>query len=199
MSFSLIVITPEKKHPKEIEIICMLFKNGLSTLHVRKPGLAKDELKTYLQEIPKQFHKRVVIHAHYELLKEFNLKGAHLTEEAKISFNKVSFLKKEKLKIISASFHNYKDILKSRRIYEYVLLSPIFNSISKQGYKSNFDLDELKHLLKRKKNIIALGGIHSKNIKNLKKTGFYGAAVLGSIWESKNPVKNYKELVSKIK
>jgi len=189
--FLLLVITPEKDHPKEIEIITSLFENGLKTLHVRKPDFTEDELRAYLQEIPKKFYKKIVIHSHYKLSSEFNLKGVHLTEKNRKQ-------KIRNVKVTSASFHSMVEILKSRRKYEYIFLSPIFNSISKQGYKSNFDLDELESFLKRKKNVIALSGINTKNIEIVKQMSFAGAALLGAIWEDKKPLVVYQELVSKI-
>ena len=195
MRFTLIVITPEQDHPKEIEIITSLFECGLQLLHIRKPNTNTGELREYIQHIPKQFHKRIVIHSHYALAKEFNLRGIHLTEKARKL--KVS---STHLKIVSTSFHTSKDILKSRRIYEYVFLSPVFDSISKQGYKSNFEAEDLKSFLKGNKHkIIALGGINNKNIKQIKEIGFSGAAVLGYVWESKTPIESYKKLLLKIK
>jgi thiamine-phosphate pyrophosphorylase len=192
--FTLIVITPEINHPGEIEIIASLFECGLETLHVRKPSFTENELRNYIQNIPTKFQKRIVIHSHYKLAKEFNVKGIHLTEKVRMS-KQINFL----LKIISTSFHNTEDILKSRRKYEYVFLSPIFDSISKKDYKSNFDLEELKPFVKKRKDIIALGGMNAKNIKSIKQIGFAGAAILGSVWECKNPVKAYKEIALKIK
>lgn len=192
--FLLVVITPEKNHSKEIEIITSLFECGLKLLHVRKPNFTEDELRTYLQKTPKNFYKKIVIHSHYKLAKEFDLKGIHLTEKERKSKRINSTLK-----IISTSFHSTTEILKNRRKYEYVFLSPVFDSISKQGYKSNFSLEELKFFLKRKKNIIALGGINAENIESVKQKGFAGAAILGSIWETKNPAKSYNELALKIK
>jgi thiamine-phosphate pyrophosphorylase len=195
MSFKLIVITPEQNYPKEIKLITSLFEQGLPLLHVRKPNAHADELREYIQSIPKQFHKKVVIHSHYKLAKEFNLKGIHLTEKVR-----KSGFRDTRLKIISTSFHATKDVLKSRRKYEYVFLSPVFDSISKQGYTSNFTSDELNVFLKKtKQRVIALGGINDKNIKISKQVNFSGAAVLGYIWESKKPVECYKKLLSKIK
>jgi len=192
--FSLIVITPEKNHQKEIEIIAYLFECGLKILHVRKPTFTEDELRNYIEEIPKKFYKKIVIHSHYKLAKEFSLKGIHLTEKER-KLNRINSASK----IISTSFHSIEEVLKSRRKYKYVFLSPTFDSISKQGYKSNFNLEELELFLKRKKNVIALGGINSKNIATIKQISFAGAAVLGFVWESKNLVKDYKELTLKIK
>ena len=194
MSFKLIVITPDKNHPKEFELITLLFESGLQTLHVRKPQATENELKNYLKQITRKFYKKIVIHSHYKLAKEFNLKGIHLTEKArKAKRINPSF------KIISTSFHATTAVLKSRRKYEYVFLSPVFDSISKKGYKGNFDLKELKPFLKKNKNIVALGGANTKNIEIVKQIGFTGAAVIGTVWQSKNPVNSYKELVLKIK
>ena len=194
MSFKLIIITPEKNHSSEFGLIATLFENGLQLLHLRKPQATENELRDYLKQIPKKFYKKIVIHSHYKLVKEFNLKGAHLTEKAR----KVKRLNPS-LKIISTSFHTTTGILKSRRKYEYVFLSPVFDSISKKGYKSNFNLEDLKPFLKKNKNVVALGGVNTTNIKIVKQVGFSGATVIGAIWQNKNPVKSYKELALKIK
>jgi thiamine-phosphate pyrophosphorylase len=194
MGFKLIVITPEENHLKEVPLIILLFESGLQLLHVRKPKATESELRGYLEQIPKKFHKKIVIHSHYKLVKEFGLKGIHLTEKVRKTGRTNSALK-----IISTSFHTTADILKNRRKYEYVFLSPVFDSISKKSYKSSFDLEKLKSFLRKRKNVIALGGISAKNIETVKKVGFSGLAVIGTVWQSKNPVKSYKELALKIK
>lgn len=200
MSFEVIVITSEKDYLKETEVICQLFKQGLKTLHVRKPDATVGDLKKYISSIPKRFHKRIVLHSQYQLIKEFNLKGAHLTEKIRLKKKESDKLKRQKIKIVSSSFHTYEEILKSRRKYDYVFLSPVFGSISKQGYKSKFDLKILESfLLKDKTRIIALGGISTVNINTVKHLGFFGAAVLGYVWKGKDPVKKYQKLISKIK
>jgi thiamine-phosphate pyrophosphorylase len=192
MPFTVVVITPEQTSPKETEVISGLFKAGLKTLHVRKPLAGIQELKSYLQHIPENFLKRIVVHSHYTLAKEFNLKGIHLTEKAK----KLK-VKSYNVKVVSASFHSTKDILKSRRKYEYVFLGPVFDSISKKNYKSNFTSEELSIFLKRtKQHVTALGGINNKNIKTIKQLNFSGAAVLGYIWEAPDPVVAFKKLLS---
>jgi thiamine-phosphate pyrophosphorylase len=64
-------------------------------------------------------------------------------------------------------------------------LSPIFDSISKVGYKSAFTNDEL---LKASKDgiiderVIALGGITPDKIPYLRELNFGGVAMLGSIY-----------------
>lgn len=198
-SFQIVVITSEDFLVHEIPHIKKLFTAGLKTLHLRKPKASIDELREFLGLIPEKFRNRIIIHDHYPLIKEFKLRGAHLTEHNRNSNTKISFLKRNKIKIISTSFHSIESLKQSRRKYDYIFLSPVFDSISKQGYKSKFDLNDLKPALKRYKNIIALGGVTDKNIFFVKNSGFRGAAVLGYIWKGKDPVLNYRKLISKIK
>jgi thiamine-phosphate pyrophosphorylase len=181
----------------ETKLICNLLNNGLQILHVRKPEFSKTELKNYLAGIPVNYHKKIVIHSHYSLLKEFNLKGIHLTEKSRKKKLPAYFnMQKHSL---STSFHSIKEIQSSKRKYDYIFLSPVFNSISKKGYKSNFTEQELKVFLKEKKNIIALGGTIPAVMKKLKRMNFKGTAALGFVWGNKNPLKAYRQLASKIK
>ena len=64
-------------------------------------------------------------------------------------------------------------------------MSPVFDSISKQGYKANFNKEELKKFLKkeRKIKIMGLGGVTEDNYSELINLGFDGGAFLGSVWK----------------
>lgn len=65
--------------------------------------------------------------------------------------------------------------------FEYQTLSPVFDSISKQGYYSCFDINALSGEIAGK-NVIALGGITPEHFLLLREKGFMGAALLGYIW-----------------
>ena len=93
-------------------------------------------------------------------------------------------------------FHSLKELENHKEKYEYAFLSPIFDSISKKDYKSNFDLHELKNspLLARRGvggEVFALGGIDESRIEICRELGFAGVAVLGAIWHSKNPIEKF--------
>ncbi|WP_375581191.1 thiamine phosphate synthase [Marivirga tractuosa] len=95
-------------------------------------------------------------------------------------------------------FHSLQELEKCSVDYEYAMLSPIFDSISKRGYKSSFDLKELRNFLKgRKEKIIALGGIDEDKIEKIKEAGFSGIALLGAVWHSENPIRKYKVIKEK--
>ena len=85
---------------------------------------------------------------------------------------------------ISRSCHSLDEVSESR-FYDYVFLSPIFDSISKEGYKQGFTSEQLNKAKVRKiidGRVIALGGITAENIFMANSYGFGGVAVLGDLW-----------------
>ena len=82
-------------------------------------------------------------------------------------------------------------------MYDYVFLSPIFNSISKKEYFSKFNDEILLNASlngKINKKVIALGGINQETLPIVKKYGFWGVAVIGSVWETAEIVTNFLNL-----
>ncbi|MDE7133952.1 MAG: thiamine phosphate synthase [Rikenellaceae bacterium] len=70
---------------------------------------------------------------------------------------------------------------------DYIFLSPVFDSISKPGYASAFDLDRLRAFLRSlptgmRQKVVALGGVTGENITICREAGFGGAAMIGSAW-----------------
>lgn len=194
MDFKLILITAEQDIKKETEWINALFENGLLLLHIRKPAYTIGEVKKFLNAIPSDFYSRIILHNHYELLNEYPLKGIHLPEKIR----KEKDLRAAK-NMVSTSFHTLEDILREKINFEYVFLSPVFSSISKKGYEPSIDLTQVETLLKQNNSpipfpLIALGGITDKNILQVKNMSFAGAAFIGYIWESTNPVERFMRL-----
>lgn len=198
--FRLIVMSSDNKVTNETKIVTQLFENGLTHFHLRKPGWTELEMEDFLNNIPVAFHNRIVIHSEFHLTEKFKLKGIHLNEE-----NRKNITAFENKKIISTSFHSLEDIENNKYPYEYVFLSPVFDSISKPGYTSKFDLETVKEHFKKWKlekrimpEVIALGGVEANNILAVKQLGFAGAAVLGVVWGSKDTLSGFEEVRSKI-
>ena len=192
--FHIYLISPEVHFEDEVKIVARLFGLGLETYHIRKPSFTAHELRSFLVAMPIEFHHRVVIHHHFELSLEFDLKGIHLNE-----INKQYIRQFKQYKVISGSFHSLAALKEYPFQFQYIFLSPVFNSISKAGYTSNFDLTQLAAELsspseKLLPKIIALGGIAADNIADIRNTGFAGAAALGAVWLQQDPVKAFLNL-----
>lgn len=197
MSLKLIVISPPIIHSEEVLQVYRLIESGLKKYHIRKPGISKKELERYILSFSKKYRRKLVLHSHYSLAKKYDLGGIHLTENTRRKKLPASF--NAKRHSLSASFHKIAEAEKRADRYDYIFLSPVFDSISKAGYTARFKEAELIELNKKHKNIFALGGVTPSTISKLSKLGFRGVASLGYIWEGKDPVRNYKRLVLKIK
>jgi thiamine monophosphate synthase len=190
-NFKILIITPEKPVSDEGLLINALFEAGLELLHIRKPGYGINEVRNLINSVSVNFHPRIIIHNHYELLQDFNLKGIHLSEKVREE-DPV----KQTMKVVSTSFHKLENIINESRHFEYAFLSPIFSSISKQGYQPSLNIQQIKDFLAHTVPfpIIALGGITDENVMQVRKMGFSGAACIGYIWESQNPAERLAKL-----
>lgn len=92
---------------------------------------------------------------------------------------------------VSASFHSLEQLDTDwGPALSYAFLSPIFDSVSKEGYNAaEFDPRQLSAALERVPYpVAALGGITENNIQETKSLGFAGVALIGSVWQAEDPV-----------
>ena len=88
---------------------------------------------------------------------------------------------------------------------DYLFISPLFDSISKPGYRSGLDPEEtFSRLAHHAGRVVALGGISSDTMTQVERLGFDGAAVLGAVWsvdegriDVEKSLKNYRVLCRK--
>lgn len=169
----LIAITPEEPIAHEGRTITDLLNKGWHRVHLRHPNASRREVQTIIESIPQELHRHIVLHGHFDLTAEFNLGGLHLNRRCPIP---PSFY----TGTLSRSCHSIEEVLQSEGM-DYVTLSPIFDSISKSGYKSAFSVEELRRLDDATVPVIALGGITPDLIPKLRDYNFKGYAMLGAI------------------
>ncbi|WP_241330457.1 thiamine phosphate synthase [Chryseobacterium arthrosphaerae] len=183
----ILVITPEIMIPNETEIINQMFQKGLDLLHIRKPHTTRQELSGFISEVDLSFRSRLVLHTHYELGEDYGIARFHVREKDRLEGEYTSFADKH---IISTSVHDINTYNTLGKEWEYAFISPFFPSISKKGYGENATIiEEVKHRDNKEVKLIALGGITPENIYEVFEAGADGAALLGSVWESEDPLK----------
>lgn len=182
MSNTIIVISPPTAVPGEITKVIALFKLGLQQFHVRKPDFDDFDMMNYITSIPKEYRHRLVLHSHYHLAMEFKLKGIQVGKNREVEAKEYL----NQFKYVGYSAHDFEEVKQKKSLYTHFFLSPIFNSISKPGYKASLSTGEISTFISNNKDIelIALGGININNCKECLKYGFKGIALLGSIWEN---------------
>ncbi|MFL5727853.1 MAG: thiamine phosphate synthase [Cytophagaceae bacterium] len=191
----LIVISAAEQTEKEHELINTLFEQGLKSFHLRKSGYTMEQMQDFLKGIQPKFLRRIIVHSHYELIGKYNLAGIHLNNEALRSIPEIDLkdlykTAKKKNLSVSGSIHSLAELSVLPFQYDYVLLSPVFDSISKAGYKSKLSHSEITEALENfkksnnKTQIVALGGIEADKIEQVIRMNFDGIALLGIIWSS---------------
>ena len=174
----IILFTAPNDIPEEEEIVNKLFGNGLHVLHLRKPGASRERYERFIRSIAPRYRQRIMVHDYPELAKEYGLRGFHL------KFRETSGFIPQEGDRISVSCHSFEEIRELPFVPDHVFLSPVFDSISKQGYHAAFQEEELRDFLHQVSvPVIALGGVTAENTETCRRLGFAGVALLGYIWE----------------
>jgi thiamine-phosphate pyrophosphorylase len=173
-----IIITSPEPIPGEVDTVCRLLDEGIFAVHIRRPTYGIDEYRRLLDAIPKCYHDKLVIHDYYELCDEYQLMGIHLNRRH-------HYIPAGSYGSISCSCHTLDEVIKKKQEMDYVFLSPIFDSISKIGYRSAFPLEVLRqaamgHVIDEK--VFALGGITRERMPLLQALSFGGAVLMGDVW-----------------
>jgi thiamine-phosphate pyrophosphorylase len=177
--FMLVVISNPTPVKNEAAIINQLFDEGLSVFHLRKPECSSQDLVLLLQEINPLHYSKIALHSHHSLAKSFGINRLHYTEASREQITEPDLI----IDYQNLSLH-----------FNYVFLSPVFDSISKPGYhQQTFNLSKINK--KPSTKLIALGGIDANNCIRALDMGFDGVAVLGTIWKSEKAVVDFKNIL----
>lgn len=162
-------------------IIRGLLKGKVDFVHLRKPDSNIDECREILKVLTPEERSRIIIHDFSELYFEFSLKGIHINKNVRELPDGYNGFR-------TRSCHSLEEIVEFKADYDYLFLSPVFDSISKEGYKSKFTHEELQRassigIIDEK--VVALGGVTIDKIPYLEKLGFGGAAMIGGVYNMK--------------
>lgn len=190
----LIVISHDRFVPNEAILIERIIEAGADRIHLRKPQASDCDIEKLLQEISPQYYRHIVLHDAHKLAPRYNVGGIHLNNRNPIIPNGWKG-------DVSRSCHKLEEIEYNKSSYSYTLLSPIFDSISKEGYKANFSPQNLIRARNSgiiDDSVIALGGITCDNATEALDYGFGGVAVLGHVWCNNN-ADNIEHIVTQLK
>ncbi|HTI07373.1 MAG TPA: thiamine phosphate synthase [Puia sp.] len=200
--FLLAVITRPLFFPGEAACLEVLLAAGLERLHLRKPGATEDELEALLKQIDSRWYSRLVLHGSGDLQPlavRYGIPQMHCPpgglEAVKRGSGRPGLPGAGNSLALSASLHSWEEIKEVKDAgLTYVFMSPVFNSISKRGYRAT------PGLLQRPPGpfpckVLGLGGVDKDTIGELVREGWEGAAVLGWIWEDPDrAVQRYLQL-----
>lgn len=180
----IIAITSPKAVENEAKHIQALLQQGFYTVHVRKEAQYfshSTEVVRYLcgvfEQLSDSERERIIIHNEASLYHEFGLKGIHCNQL-------ITQYPTDYKGFRTRSCHSLAEVEQCKAQFDYVFLSPIFNSISKKGYNSHFSALPLWQAYKAgiiDQKVMALGGVTWQKLPLLQQFGFGGAAMMGAI------------------
>lgn len=173
-----IAVTSPEISDGEAGFIKRLLAHGVDIVHLRKPGASEKDCARLLDALTAEERSRIVVHDFFSLAGQYGLRGIHLnSRHGQIPEGYDGH--------VSRSCHSLEEVKLYKPECTYVFLSPIFDSISKQGYASAFDEDTLRKAGKDgiiDSKVVALGGVTPDRTALLRSIGFGGAAMLGCVY-----------------
>lgn len=191
----IIVVTAEQDIDNELQSINNLLDAGLELLHVRKYNFSDDDMYQFIYGIAPQYRNRLVTHSHHHLAEELNINRLHFNEQDRKANKQDQY---SKTIVRSTSVHSITDFNQLDNQWSYALLSPMFSSISKPAHGKDYTVkNELKLRNNQHVQLIGLAGIHSENLGLVYDAGVDGVALVGTIWNDKQPLVSFKNCLLK--
>jgi thiamine-phosphate pyrophosphorylase len=201
----LLVITPPKDKTDEPGLVTKMFEAGLTTLHIRKPRYSTRQMMDYINEIPKHFHGRIVIHSHHQLALKYNLRGIHLTSTHLSKKWKYWFVR-QRLKLKFGEVSKSRSYSRLQQVYNneeynfrYFLLGTVFNSLTGGFYSGFYEEGVVAAIKNSNKKLVARGGTTPELVKRANDLGFYGIAFNSYLWDSDMPYENFLKIIQAFK
>ncbi|MBQ0074873.1 MAG: thiamine phosphate synthase [Prevotella sp.] len=192
----LVIMTQPTYFVEEDKILTALFDEGMDILHINKPESEPLYAERLLSLLPKGEYDRMVVHQHYYLKQEYDLRGIHIdSPEAPVpdGFRRH----------VTRSTSNISDLKEMKKNCDYVMLHSLFDSLH-DGVKASLTMAEMEEARRRgliDKKVYALGGMSIESIQMAKDLGFGGVVICGDLWNrfSIQHEINFHELINHFK
>lgn len=193
----IITDTVIQKKYSHFEIAEMAIKGGADMIQFRDKTMSTSELIETAIKLKKLCVKHkvtFVVNDRVDVAMISDADGVHLGLED-ISIKDARKLL-GKNKIVGGTAHTLQEAVEAEKNKaDYIGFGHIYATASKLKNDNPKGTSYLRKVVNNIRTpIIAIGGIGSKNIREVIDTGVYGAAVIGSVVKSKNPVEEVKKL-----
>jgi len=193
----LLVITHPELLPHEAARWEELLAAGANALLLRKPGCGQEEYARLLDQVDPACYSRILVAEHWQLCRRYGLMGVHYSEHLRNSGHPLPAAQHPPYGLRSTGIHHTAALPAAAREWDLLLLSPVFDSISKPGYKGRYSGSFRLQRPQGGARILALGGVDHTNAARARAMGFDGIALLGAIWKTPHKaVEQYKHISS---
>lgn len=187
----------QKKFP-HVEIARMAIRGGAKMIQFRDKKMSTAELIETARMLKKICSKAGVLFIVNDRVDVALISGA---DGVHLGIEDIPISDARKLlgddKIIGGTAHSLKEAREAeKRGADYIGFGHIFSTGSKIKSTAPVGVEKLKELVRSITiPVFAIGGIGLDNIKQVIETGVHGAAVIGSVVKSTNPVQSTRKLI----
>lgn len=174
---TIVITLPDHAPEDEAERISYMLESGIADrVHIRKPEWKAERIEKLIRAIGNGLHHRLSLHSCPELLEVYPALGYHFSASRSVPAKRPA--------VLSYSCHTPEEVCQQGKECDYVTLSPVFDSISKQGYTAAVFDPEAEHTAVNTVLTVALGGVTPAHFGELRRRGYRGAAMLGYVWNT---------------
>lgn len=193
----LVIMTKSTFFVEENIILSALFDEGMTNLHLFKPGAAQLYTERLLTLLPEEHYKKITLHDQYYLKDEYGLAGIHID-------NPMEDIPNGYKGNVSRTCCDLSSLKMMKKKSKYVFLKNIHDCIEFKEEKQTFNNMQLMEASRSgliDKHVYALGGMSIGNIKAAKDLGFGGVVICGDLWCRFNihNQMDFKDLISHFK
>ncbi len=204
INFKLYLITNRKlvtRHSSLVTAVREALKGGVKAIQLREKDLGIRELLKLayrMRELTEKYNAKLFINDRFDIALAVGADGVHLTQNS-IPADAVRKVVKNKL-LIGVSTHSLKEAREAERAgADFITFGPIYRTPSKLKYGLPLGINTLKKVTGEiKVPIFAIGGVRGKKIKDLRKAGAYGVAMISEIFGAPNIQKKAREVVKTV-
>ena len=209
LDFKLCLITDRKQISKTLNskfltlnllnAVKQALRGGVKAIQLREKDLGTRELLKLahkMRDSTKRYSARLFINDRFDIALAVKADGVHLTQNS-IPADAVRKAVKKKL-LIGVSTHSLKEAKVAEKAgADFITFGPVYRTPSKLKYGKPIGINTLKKVSRAMKiPVFAIGGVKSHRVREVRKAGAYGIAMISEIFGAKNISKKTKEIIS---
>jgi len=208
IDFKLYLITDRKLIADRYSLIAAVrqaLKGGVKAIQLREKDLDTRELLKLaykMREVTAKYDARLFINDRFDIALAAGADGVHLTQNSipadvvRKVVHASHVTRHTSRFLIGVSTHSLKEAREAERAgADFITLGPIYRTPSKLKYGKPLGLDKLVEISRKVRiPVFALGGIKSHRVKEAKKAGAYGVAMISEIFGAEDIKGRAKEI-----
>lgn len=189
VNFRLLLVSDRHQlHDRSLStVLSQAIMAGVPAIQLRERDLSTGELLPLAQEIHSLTARRAVpliLNDRVDLVLAMNLDGVHLRANSL----PVSVVRRliGPNRLIGISTHSVEDVQRANHDgADYIIFGPIFDTPSKRSFGAPLGLEVLADVCRNSiVPIFAIGGITSERVRDVRRAGAHGVAVIGALLTS---------------